>query len=120
MKIVPTAPLEFLLDQVSNGYRYRVIKTPLGYLITARSRDLLGLMIPCEWLHRTNEAAVACALAAIAANQYWELRSTDAEPAALQDMSDALEEHSRICEQLGDSPLVGEEVRELRRSLQID
>jgi hypothetical protein len=62
---------EVVLDEVDADHRYRVLRTGArlpSYLITARSRDAVGAVIIAEWLHRTQEAALACAEVARASN----------------------------------------------------
>ena len=44
-----------LIDHVDGEYRYRLAKIDGGYLITARTRDALGLTFIAEWLHETEE-----------------------------------------------------------------
>ena len=107
---------ELLVDRTTGDYRYRVAATPLGYLITARSRDAVGLLITEQWLHREREAALACAAAVEAAHVAWKAMSTGHFEGALAAMQRATEAHNEVCERLGDPPVIGRDVEALREA----
>jgi hypothetical protein len=116
-----------IVDQITDKCRYRVAKTPNGYLITARTRDMVGLTLILEWLHKSEESAMACAVAVMAGDRLWDAmmapKSDAALPAyeaAMLAYETAVADHNEVCDRLDDRPLIGREVRELRESLMPD
>ena len=116
-----------IVDQITEKSRYRVAETPNGYLITARTRDMVGLTLVLEWLHKSEEAAMACAVAAMAGDRLWHAMMAPksdatqlAYEAARLAFETAVAEHNEVCDRLDDRPLIGREVRELRESLMPD
>ena len=105
----------------AESHRYRLAKVDGGYLITARTKDPLGLIAISEWLHETEEAARACLDAIKASNDAWEAmqsRSPDIE-ARFSEMETKLAAHRAACARQNDHPLIGDEVRRLRDAYRI-
>lgn len=97
-----------------SGHRYRITHTDRGYLITARSPGAAP-WVAAEWLHQTREAADACLDAVMAANAVWAAMSAGLSVTAAMRKSEACNAaHSRVCDQLNDKPLMGQEVRAMR------
>jgi hypothetical protein len=120
MKAVQTTTPEPLIDQVSEGHRYRVIKTPRGYLVTSRISGEMGLIFPAEWLHRTDKAALACVAAIIAFDDASSIKGMTAAEGAIAVFETASKAHTEIYQQLDDAPLVGQVVRDLRLAFDSD
>lgn len=119
-RLATGAAAEIVHEQVTAGYRYRVALTPMGYLVTARSRDVLGLAITEQWLHREKETAMACVHAVVASHVAWGAMGKAHANGALSAMEAATAHHKAICDKLDDHPLVGREVQDLRESLMPD
>jgi len=106
---------DLVRSEADGDHRYRITRTHQGYLITSRSKNELGLYLACEWLHRTPEAANACLDAIICFNALWRAMTKGYPTEALLQKSEGLNAaHSQLCQQLDDSPLVGQEVKALR------
>jgi hypothetical protein len=96
-------------DLVEGGIRYRVAKTPMGYLITLQGLFGVGsAMAPAEWLHVTEQAALACLDVAI-------LGTVAANGGSLTAFERAVAAHNALCDD--DPALVGQDVKELRERL---
>jgi hypothetical protein len=95
---------------VKDGYRYRIGRTPMGYLITARTRDALGLSIVSKWLHQAEEAAIACMDAMVGTSD----RLSEEFLMACQA---ATRRHNEICRRFDDPSRVGHEVQDLRKRI---
>lgn len=54
------ATAELVREESDGEFRYRITKTNQGFLVTSRARTEMGLLLPCEWLHKTEQAAQAC------------------------------------------------------------
>ena len=106
-----------LLDRVTGNYRYRVAATPVGYLVTARSRNAIGLLIMEQWLHREREAALACAAAVESFHVAWKAMGTAHAGGTMAAMQRASAAHEAVCARLGDQPAVGREVEALREAM---
>ena len=114
MKVV-VGGAEVILDKVDGDQRYRIARTESGYLIASRSRDAMGAMSVAEWLHKTEEAARACADAVIATSAAFRgIQRGVPVTGLLAAMERAVARHNEICQRFDDKPLVGEEVRRLR------
>jgi len=110
-----TGSAEVILNQVDGDQRYRIARTSSGYLITARSRDMMGAMVLAEWLHKTEEAARACVDVATATSAAFRGIQRGVPTAGLlAAMEQAVARHNEVCDRIGDKPLVGEDVRRLR------
>lgn len=106
---------EIIAERSTRSQRYRAVRTPNDYLVTARSRDAVGAVIVAEWLHRTEEAAIACMTAVEAGNAAFEAIMQGLPAGELLGRYERLSEaHRAICDRLGDFPLIGREVRDLR------
>jgi hypothetical protein len=101
---------------VEDGYRYRIARTPMGYLITARTRDPLGLSIVSEWLHQAEEAAIACMDAVLAWNAMVGTSDRLSEE-FLMACQAATRRHNEICRRFDDPSRVGHEVQDLRKRI---
>jgi hypothetical protein len=112
LKPVDTANSDLVIDLASDRSRYRIAKTSDGYLITARTRDVIGLNITARWLHKTEEAALACGAVVMAGDAAFEAMGTPEFDTAMVAYGKAIEEHNAACERLGDKPLVGREIDE--------
>ena len=108
---------DVIAEHVEADQRYRISRTDHGYLVTARSRDLVGAIVVSEWLHRTEIAARACMAAVIAGQAAFRAIGIGSAEDAMRRFQAATDEHNALCERLADSPLVGAEVRELREIL---
>lgn len=107
---------QVIREEADGDNRYRIVRTEKGFLITARTRDQLGVLLPCEWLHRTEEAAQACLDAVMGMNALWVAVSHGYPTKALGERLDRLNDrHTRLCADLDDYPLIGQEVKELRQ-----
>ena len=110
---------DVIAEHVEADQRYRISRTPThGYLVTARSRDLVGAIVVAEWLHRTEIAARACMAAVIAGQSAFRAIGIGSAEDAMLRFQAATDEHNAVCERLADSPLVGAEVRDLRKALE--
>lgn len=106
---------EVIRSELDGDHTYRVVRTDRGHLVTARTRNELGMLLPCEWLHRTEEAALACLDAVMAFNAYWRAMTMGYPVEALERKLDHLTaRHKELCERLDDAPLIGQEVKALR------
>jgi hypothetical protein len=117
METVPSPGAKIIYDAISGDYRYRIAETPMGFLITARSRDLVGLVITEEWLHRTERAARACMEAVEAGHRAWKSIGQQHSSGAMATFERLSETHRAICLKSDDQPVVGQEVRQLREEL---
>jgi hypothetical protein len=119
MEAIPSSEnTEIIFYQATAGHRYRVVRTDLGYLITARSRDGIGLALPEQWLHKRRETALACAEAAIAAHTMEACRLTGHFEGAAAAFEKASSIHTALCEKMDDQPVIGHKVQQLRDRLQ--
>jgi hypothetical protein len=105
-----------LREESDTDHRYRITRTDRGFLVSSRQKDQMGLLLgPAEWLYRTYEAANKGLDLVMLMNAWW-TAITRGYPAGdlPQRCEAAVAEHNRIVEKLGDRPLIGTEVRELR------
>ena len=106
---------EVIRSELDRDHTYRVVRTERGHLVTARTRNELGMLLPNEWLHRTEEAALACLDAAMAFNAYWQAITMGYPVEALErKLGHLMARHKELCERLDDVPLIGQEVKALR------
>ena len=111
--------VQVIREEADGGHRYRIVSTDKGFLITSRTRDQLGVLLPCEWLHRTEEAAHACLDAVMCVNAIWLAVSHGYPIQAMGEKFDHLNDlHRKLCDDLGDHPVVGLDVKELRRKVE--
>ena len=103
--------------EVDDDCRYRIVQTHRGFLVSCQQRDQLGIALgPAEWLYQTLEAAERGLEVIILLNAV-------ARPMALGYPIDELLKRSEVAasahreaiERLNDRPLIGEEVKALRR-----
>jgi hypothetical protein len=75
----------------------------------------MGLLVPCEWLYRTEEAAQSCLDVVMQFEAVWRAM-TNGYPmdAAMKKLDQLTQSHGGLCERLNEKPLIGQEVRELR------
>jgi hypothetical protein len=106
---------EIIAERSDGDHRYRITRTPAGYLVTARSRDAIGAMIVAEWLHRSEEASLACMAAVEAGNvAFRAIMQGMPSEGLLRRYGELIDAHNATCERLDDLPRVGQEVRNLR------
>ncbi len=100
---------------------YRIVRVASGYLVTMRMRSRIGLLLsPAEWLFRTEEAARASLPYLKVFNRLWRAIVSGKSTEGLeQEVTAAYELASDAMSRLGDQPLIGEEVRDLRRRLDV-
>lgn len=108
--------VELLRTEIDTEHRYRLTSTDRGYLLSCAQRTEIGLMIgPSEWLYRTREAAEKGLTLIMLMNAWWSAM-THGYPAG--DLPSRCEiagaEHAEAVARLGDQPLVGREVKDLR------
>lgn len=122
MAMIPinTSPADVISTHTSRDNRYRAVQTPRGYLITARSRDQIGLLVSAQWLHRTEESARACVHTVIACDQAFAAMATGQAESANAVFSRASDAHKEVCVRLSGEPIIGREVQELRERLMQD
>jgi hypothetical protein len=106
---------EVVFDKVIAGERYRVSRTPFGYLVSARRLNVVGTQFNAEWLHQTKEAALACVDAVVATNAVLQAVEADL-PSDNQflALNAAIRRYREITTDMSDKAVVGEEIRELR------
>ncbi len=110
---------EVIRSEIDGKHRYRITRTDSGFLITARSRDEIGLWLVCEWLHRTPEAANSCLDAVMSFNALWLAVSAGMPTEALFQKAERLSaEHRALCEHLNDMPIIGQDVKALREQFE--
>jgi hypothetical protein len=103
---------DVIFEHVDDDQRYRIVKTDRGYLITARGRDLTGLVISAEWLHRTEGAARSGVAVLIAGNvAFRAIQHGLPSNALLKRFGELTDVHDEICARFDDHPLIGEETR---------
>ncbi|MFI4986515.1 MAG: hypothetical protein ACHQF3_03660 [Alphaproteobacteria bacterium] len=91
------------------------MKTDRGFLVTMRSKDRIGLLMPCEWLYRTEEAAQSCLDVVIQFEAVWRAMTNDYPmDAAMKKLEQKTQAHTVLCERLNEKPLIGHEVQNLR------
>jgi hypothetical protein len=103
---------ETIAEEVDGDHRYRLSRIAAGYLLSARSRRQLGVLLPVEWLYRTEEAARAGLACIMAFHAAWRT------PALLGRFEALNAQHTAACERLNDLPLMGRDIREAREALQ--
>jgi hypothetical protein len=109
---------EIIRTEVEADHRYRIIRTDKGYLVTTRQRDTIGLLFGAEWLHRTPEAANPCLDCIMAFNASWRASRRGVPMQGLERRFDEADSRYRkVCEELNDEPLIGQEVRTVRQSV---
>jgi hypothetical protein len=112
---------DVLRSERDGYYRYRLTETDRGFLISMRTSREAGTWIASEWLHQNREVAEAGLEAVKAFNAAWCAFEAGLPNDALLRQAEALSSaHHRLCEQFNDHPLVGEEVRILRETMEPD
>jgi hypothetical protein len=110
--------IEVIRQEADVDRRYRITRTDRGLLVTMRSKDTVGLTLPCEWLHQTEAAAHACLDFIMAFEAAWRASRLGYDIRPLMAKVERLgAEHKALCERLDDTPLVGQEIRALRDGL---
>ena len=103
---------EIIAAEVDDDHRYRILKTDRGYLLIARARNEAGVLIPAEWLYRTEEAARAGLAGIMAFHAAWRAALRGWPVDALFEPLEALDaQHTATCERLDDAPIMGREVQ---------
>lgn len=120
MDITSAPTAEIIWHQITDGYRYRVAKLDAGFLITARSRDVLGLTMTEQWLHKREDVAMACVHAVIAGHILWKAMNTGLFAGASAAFDQALENHNALGNTFDDPPVTGRMVQDLRERLMPD
>lgn len=105
-----------LRTETDTDHRYRLTLTDRGYLLSCAQRGEIGLMMgPSEWLFRTREAAEKGLALVILMNAWWSAITHGYPAGDLQSRCEiAGAEHAEAVARLGDQPLVGHEVKDLR------
>lgn len=108
--------VEILRSETDADHRYRITRTPRGFLLSMMQRSQTGLSLgPSEWLYQTEEAAEKGLKALMIFNAWWTTINRGHPTGDLPQRSEtALAEHKEAIERLNDQPLIGTEVRELR------
>lgn len=117
MDIISAPAVDIIWHQVTDSYRYRVARTEAGYLITARSRDVLGLTMNEQWLHKREDVAMACVHAVIAGHTLWKAMNTGLFTGASAAFDQALEAHNALGNTFDDPPVTGRMVQDVRERL---
>jgi len=100
-------------------YRYRLTATDRGFLVSLRTLRGPGTWLASEWLHQNREAADACLEAVKAFNAAWRAIEAGLPSGAWLRRAEKLSSaHTQLCEQFNDHPLVGQEVKALRETLE--
>jgi len=109
--------IEVLRTESDTEHRYRILRTDRGVLLTTQQKTELGLMLgPTEWLYQTTEAAEKGLEFVMLMNAWWLTMTCGYPPGNLPNRCEnAAAVHKEVIERLNDEPLMGEEVRELRR-----
>ena len=104
-----------VLEDADNDYRYRIVETDRGYLLSCSQKGSLGLLIgPAEWLYRREEAARAGYEFVRLFHAYWIAMMHGLPNGTLPARCEkAAAQHKATVERLGDEPLIGAEVKEL-------
>ena len=107
---------EVLRSESDTDHRYRITRTDRGFLLSSSQKSEMGLMIgPAEWLYKTREAAEKGLDLIMLMNAWWITIIRGYPAGNLPERCEAAaKEHERVVKELGDEPLVGAEVRELR------
>jgi hypothetical protein len=110
---------EVLRQDSDTNHRYRITRTDQGFLLSLRQKDQMGLLLgPAEWLYRTFEAADKGLDLLILMNAWWTAIALGYPVGDLPQRCEvAGAEHNQVVEKLNDQPLIGAEVRELRKDL---
>jgi hypothetical protein len=110
---------EVMREESDTNHRYRITRTNGFFLLSLRQRDEMGLLLgPAEWLYRTYEAAEKGLEHLMLMNAWWAAITNGYPIGDLPKRCEAAgAEHNSVVERLNDRPLIGEEVRELRRKL---
>jgi hypothetical protein len=78
-----------------------------------------GVWLASEWLHQNQEPAEACLNAVKAFNAAWRAMQAGLPSDALLRQAETLSAvHTQTCDRYNDPPLVGQEVRDLRESVE--
>jgi len=107
---------EVIRTESDTDHRYRITRTPRGFLLSSAQKGEIGLMTgPSEWLYKTSDAAEAGLEVVMLMNAWWGAMSRGYPVGDLpQRCEKANAVHSDIVGALNDQPLIGREVRALR------
>ncbi|MET3524213.1 hypothetical protein [Mesorhizobium abyssinicae] len=113
---------ELLRSESDTDHRYRITLTPRGYLVSCAQKGETGLILgPSEWLYRTQEAAEKGLNFVMLMNAWWTAMARGYPAGDLPARCEtAAAEHREAVKRLGDQPLIGREVAELRESEEND
>ncbi|MGC2781867.1 MAG: hypothetical protein WA418_40160 [Bradyrhizobium sp.] len=108
---------EVVRAESDTDHRYRIMRTDRGFLLSSAQKGQLGLLLgPAEWLYRTQEAAERGLEFIMLMNAWWTTIARGYPSGDLPERSRAASErHQEAVKRLADEPLIGEEVRDLRR-----
>jgi hypothetical protein len=113
---------ELLRTELDTDHRYRITRTDRGILLSSQMRSQAGLLLgPAEWLYRTEEAATKGLEFMLLMNAYSAAITQGYAPRDLPERCEkAATDHKATIERLSDQPLIGREVRDLRRAIGVD
>ncbi len=108
---------ELLRSDSDTDYRYRIMRTDSGFLLSCGQKSEIGLMLgPSEWLYKTLEAAEAGLEYVMLMNAWWTCISKGYPSGDLPERCEAAAtKHRDITKKLDDAPLIGQGVTELRK-----
>lgn len=111
---------ELIREESDGEFRYRITKTKQGFLVTSRAKSEMGMLLPCEWLHQTEQAAQACLDAVLGTEAFFRAsRQGFPTETLMRKLEALLGAHKKLCAELDDRPAIGEEVRQLRVELKL-